>query len=188
MNLSKEKFQRNILISMLFFGLALQLQAVGQNKDSLIVASKKRANKAALMSAVIPGAGQIYNKKYWKVPIIYAGGATLIYFISVNNTEFKKYSDAIIYRNDNDSMTVDDYPRYTNEDLLVRKNYYRRNRDLCYIFVGVLYTLNIIDAYVDSQLMDFDVGDDLSLHSGGTINYLSDGSPVLSLQLVLNFK
>ncbi len=188
MNLFKEKFHRNFFILLLVSGVVFQIPAFGQNKDSLITLSKKRANKAALMSAVVPGLGQAYNKKYWKVPVIYAGGLTLAYFISVNNTEYNNYSEAISYRNDNDSTTIDNYPRYTNEDLLVRKNYYRRNRDLCYIFVGVLYTLNIIDAYVDSQLLDFDVSDDLSLHSGGTFNYLADGSPVVSLQLVLNFK
>ena len=188
MNLSKEKFQRNIFFILLLSGLMCQLKTFSQSKDSVITASKKRANKAALMSAIVPGLGQTYNKKYWKVPIIYAGGATLAYFISVNNKEYKNFSEAIVYRNDEDTTTVDNYPRYTNDDLLLRKNYYRRNRDLCYIFVGVLYTLNIIDAYVDSQLMDFDVGDDLSLRSSGKINYLNDGSPVFSLQLVLNFK
>ena len=140
------------------------------------------------MSAIVPGLGQVYNKKYWKVPIIYGGSAVLIYFIVENNKEYNKYKEAIVSRNDNDSSTVDNFPRYTNEDLTVRKNYYRRNRDLSYIFAGVLYTLNILDAYVDSQLMNFDISDDLSLHSGGTINYTQYGLPVLSFQLVLSFK
>lgn len=169
-------------------GYSFQLHASDSGNDSLTAASKKRANKAALMSAIVPGLGQVYNKKYWKLPIIYGGSAVLIYFISENNKEYKKFRQAIIYRNDKDSSTVDDFPRFTNEDLSVRKNYYRRNRDLSYIFTGLLYTLNILDAYVDSQLMNFDISDNLSLHSGGTINYISDGLPVISLQLILSFK
>jgi hypothetical protein len=162
--------------------------ASDERKDSLTLTAKKRANRAALMSAILPGSGQVYNKKYWKVPIIYGGGAVLAYFISFNNTEYNKYKDASIYRADSDSTTTDNYPNFTDEDLEVRKDYYRRNRDLCYIFAGLLYTLNILDAYVDSQLMDFDVSDNLSMKTGGTFNYLSDGSPVVSLQLVFNFK
>ena len=177
-----------LFILLLLLSNSFHLFAIEESKDTLTDFAKKRANKAALMSALLPGLGQAYNKKYWKIPVIYGGAVTLVYFISVNNSEYKKFNSAIIYRNDNDSSTIDDYPNYTNEDLTVRKNYYRRNRDLSYIFLGLLYTLNIVDAYVDSQLMNFDITDDLSLHSGGKINYLSNGIPVMSLQLVLNFK
>ena len=163
-------------------GFSIQLFAFDNGNDSLTTLSKKRANRAALMSAVLPGLGQIYNKKYWKVPLIYGGATALIYFVSVNNKEYKKFKEAIVFRNDKDSLTVDNYPRYTNEDLTVRKNYYRRNRDLSYIFTGLLYTLNILDAYVDSQLMNFDISDDLSIHTGGIINYNQYGSPVISFQ------
>ena len=169
-------------------GFSIQLFAFDNGNDSLTTLSKKRANRAALMSAVLPGLGQIYNKKYWKVPLIYGGATALIYFVSVNNKEYKKFKEAIVFRNDKDSLTVDNYPRYTNEDLTVRKNYYRRNRDLSYIFTGLLYTLNILDAYVDSQLMNFDISDDLSIHTGGIINYNQYGSPVISFQLILSLK
>lgn len=162
--------------------------AGGDESDSLTLLSKRRANKAALMSAVVPGLGQIYNKKYWKLPILYGASGALIYFIKTNNDEFNKFRQALIYRYDSDSLTSDIYPLYTDEDLTVRKNYYRRNRDLSYILAVVLYSLNIVDAYVDSQLMNFDVSDNLSLRSGGTLNYLQDGSPVACLNFVLTFK
>ena len=162
--------------------------ASGDSNDSLTETANKRANRAALMSAVLPGAGQVMNKKYWKVPLIYATGGVLAYFISVNNTEYKKFKEALIFRTDNDSMTIDAYPRFTVEDLTVRKNYYRRNKDLSIIFVGILYTLNIIDAYVDSQLLDFDVSDDLTMRTDGVLNFLADGTPVASLKLTLTFK
>ena len=158
------------------------------DKDSLTIAAKKRANRAALMSAILPGAGQVYNKKYWKVPLIYGGGAVLYYFIRINNDEYKKYKEAQVLRSDNDPLTVDDFPQFTNEDLESRKDYYRRNRDLSYILAGTLYVLNIIDAYVDSQLMDFDVSDNLSLKLNPSIHTTNDNHPVPSLNLVLSLK
>ncbi len=179
---------RFFILVILLAGFAAPAFAANDVKDSLTIVAKKRANKAALMSAILPGSGQVYNKKYWKVPIIYGGGFVLAYFISVNNTEYKKFEQAIIQRNDGDSLTVDEYPRYSDDNLNDYKNYYRRNRDLCYIFAGLLYTLNIIDAYVDSQLMDFDISDNLSLHTGGTFNYLANGKPVPSFQLTFNLK
>lgn len=188
MKIFKKKNLKFVLLLLLLTGNIFNLLANDNGKDSLSSISKKRANKTALLSAIIPGLGQIYNKKYWKVPVIYGGTTALIYFISENNKEYKKYKEAILYRSDSDTTTVDVFPRYTNEDLSVRKNYYRRNRDFCYIFAGLLYTLNILDAYVDSQLMNFDISDNLSLHSWGTINYSQYGLPVVSLQLVLTLK
>lgn len=186
MNFIKRNFVslRILILLLIFFPAVL---SYSQTPDSISTAAKKRANRAALMSAVVPGAGQIYNHKYWKLPILYSGSAALIYFIHWNNSEYKKFNRAISYRNDEDPLTVDDFPRFTNDDLLVRKNYYRRNRDLSYILSGVLYVLNIVDAYVDSQLMNFDVGDDLSVQPGSTINYTSTNIPVYSFSLVLTF-
>jgi len=188
MSFLNKKIHRIFFILLLLSCFSLRTMADEKSKDSLTTASNKRANKTALMSAIVPGLGQINNKKYWKLPILYGASGVLIYFIHSNNVEYKKFKNALILRNDKDSLTVDDYPRYTNEDLTVRKDYYRRNRDLSYIFAGVLYTLNIIDAYVDSQLMNFDVGDNLSIRSGGTFNYLQGGVPVPSLEVVLTFK
>ena len=178
---------RKFFFLILFFCPVLTF-AGGNESDSLTLLSKRRANKATLMSAVVPGLGQIYNKKYWKLPILYGASGALIYFIKTNDTEFNKFRKALLYRYDEDSLTADIYPRYTDEDLTVRKDYYRRNRDLSYILAVVLYSLNIVDAYVDSQLMNFDISDNLSLRSGGTLNYLHDGSPVACINFVLSFK
>ena len=155
---------------------------------SLTATAKHRANKAAMYSAIIPGTGQIYNKSYWKVPVIYAGFGVLAYFIKFNNDNYKTFKTAYSYRIDGDSTTDDGYPNYTNDDLLVRRDYYRRNRDLCYVFVGVVYVLNIIDAYVDAHLKDFDVSDDLSLHTSPYLNLNAGGSPVAGISLCLKLK
>ena len=122
-------------------------------------------SKAVLYSAILPGAGQVYNKKYWKVPVIYAGIGALIYAIDFNQKNYSTFKDAYIKRTDGDSTTTDNYPRYTDDNLKTLFEYYRRNRDLSYILAGTLYVLNILDAYVDAELFYFDVSDKLTLHS-----------------------
>ncbi len=156
--------------------------------DSLTMAAKYRANKAAILSAVLPGAGQVYNKSYWKVPVIYGGLAALIYFIDFNQKNYKTFKTAYIFRNDLDSTTVDAFTNYTNDDLLVRRDYYRRNRDFCYIIAGVVYVLNIVDAYVDAHLKDFDVGDDLTLSTHPYFNMSASGNPEAGFSLCLKFR
>ena len=178
----------------IFFILVLfsSFQSYAQEKTSdtlaLTLSAKHRANRAAILSAVVPGAGQIYNKSYWKVPVLYGGFAALIYFIDFNNKNYRTFKSAYLFRTDADSTTIDNYPGYTDDDLLVRKDYYRRNRDFCYILAGVVYVLNIIDAYVDAHLKDFDVSDDLSLRTHPYLNIDQNGTPVAGLSLCLKIK
>jgi hypothetical protein len=120
--------------------------------------------KASVMSAVLPGLGQAYNKKYWKIPIIYAAMATTVYLSVDLNSRFKNYKQAYIYRTDNDPNTIDPYELIYNDQTMVQLvDYYKRNRDFMYILTGLVYALNIIDASVDAHLFYFDVSDDLSL-------------------------
>jgi hypothetical protein len=115
--------------------------------------------------------GQAYNKKYWKVPLIYAGAGALLYAINYNAAQYDTYKDAYSLRIDGDTSTVDQFdiqvandgPKYTEESLLNLKDYYRRNRDISYIFMGVLYMLNIVDAAVDAHFYSYEISDDLSL-------------------------
>jgi len=126
----------------------------------------KNPRKAMLMSVILPGLGQAYNEKYWKIPIIYGGFGTLIYFIDFNSVNYKKYKRAYLNRIDNGGV-VDEYINYTNNDLLELKNYYRKNLELTYILTGVLYFLNIIDANVDAYMSSYDVSDDISFRMDG---------------------
>ncbi|MEJ8802641.1 DUF5683 domain-containing protein [Pontibacter sp. H249] len=133
--------------------------------------------KAALFSAVIPGAGQVYNKSYWKVPIIYATGAVLGYFLIDNNTKYQDFREALNRRNrDSSDVYVNDrvYGVYNlnnngvttqrgTENLRYSRDFYRRNRDLTIMLSVLAYGLNIAEAYVHAHLKDFDVSDDLSL-------------------------
>ncbi len=175
----------------LFIVFSIQLsfaQEKSSDSLSLTFTAKQRANRAALLSAIIPGAGQVYNKSYWKVPVLYGGIAALVYFIDFNQKNYKIFKTAYIYRNDHDSTTSDGFANYTDDDLLIRRDYYRRNRDFCYIVGGVVYVLNIIDAYVDAHLKDFDVSDDLSLHSQPFFNLNGRGEPVAGISLCLKFR
>ena len=120
----------------------------------------KSPKKAAIYSAVIPGTGQIYTKKYWKVPIIYGGLVTSAYFINDNNNQYKEYRDAALLSYE----TGEDQLGYTYSELITLKDHYKRNREISYFsFVGV-YILNIIDASVNAHLFNFDVSDDISLN------------------------
>ena len=116
------------------------------------------------MSACLPGLGQAYNKKYWKIPIIYTGIAAVSYLAILNFDSLKIYRDAFRYRTDGDPATIDNYVgRYSDDDLLQIKNIYRKNLELSIIVGAGIYALNIIDASVDAHLFKFDINDDLSM-------------------------
>lgn len=155
-------------------------------KDSLTAVSRARANRAALYSALLPGSGQVYNHKYWKVPLVVGGFAALYYASDFNNDYYREFRDAYIARVDGDSTTTDPYPLYSLEDIRVRKDYYRRSRDLCYIMMGGFYVLTMVDAYVDAQLKDFDVSDKLSLKIHPEFSFSSNFAPVAGLGLRLS--
>jgi Family of unknown function (DUF5683) len=142
-------------------------------------------HKAAVMSALLPGSGQAYNKKYWKIPVLYGGFVGLGYAIRFNNREYSQYKDAFKLRLDGDESTVDPYVGiYSDNDLSTLKDFYRRNRDLSIIGCGLLYILNIVDASVDAHLFSFNVSSDLSLNI--TPSTLSGMNP--GIGIVLSFK
>lgn len=120
--------------------------------------------KAALMSALLPGLGQIYNKKYWKLAIIYPAMGGIVYGFAFNHKNFKVYRDALRIRYDGDSTTIDQFSLYPDDRIVTMKNYYQRYRDLCVIGFAAVYVLQVIDAAVDAHLYYFDVGPDLSLN------------------------
>ena len=124
---------------------------------------KKNPKKAAVMSAIIPGMGQIYNKKYWKLPIIYGSLITSAYFIKESNNNYLIYKEAYLGRIDNDTETKDEF-KYGNDQLLILKDHYKRNREISSLFFVLSYILNIIDASVDAHLFNYEINDNLSLH------------------------
>lgn len=134
-------------------------------QDSVTV-SKKTYNplspsKAAFYSAVLPGLGQAYNKKYWKIPIVYAALGTGIYFYVTNNNQYNDVRDA--YKRRLAGFQDDEFQNLLTDDgLLQAQKTLRRNKELSLLITFGLYALNIIDANVDAHLMQFNVNDDLS--------------------------
>lgn len=127
--------------------------------------------KATTLSTICPGAGQIYNKSYWRVPIVIGGLASTIYTIDWNNRGYQRFKTAYALRVDYDN-DPSKYPNgsadefrgaYTATFLKNLKNSYRRNRDLCILLTAGVYILNIIDAHVDAHLKDFDISDNLAM-------------------------
>jgi len=142
-------------------------------KDSVKV-KLHSPKKAAWMSAVLPGLGQIYNKKYWKLPVIYVGFGVIGYLGYNYYTKFNKYKDTYLYRSGLDSTSRDYFPQIQSTDLLYEYwNYYRRNFELTCIVGSLFYILNIIDASVDGHLYKYDISDDLSLKIEPDMNSLS---------------
>ena len=142
--------------------------------------------KATILSAVLPGAGQVYNHKYWKVPIVLGGLGVSYYFIRENNSQYQRYKDAYIAIIDGDPGTVDEFNgAYSAQSVLNVADTYRRWRDLSYIAFGAVYILNIVDASVDAHFVRFDVGTDLSLQVAPSLYTAAQGAPGLSIALTL---
>jgi len=118
--------------------------------------------RATIMSAILPGLGQAYNKKYWKIPIIYAGLGGFGYMFATNHQEYNFFRKNLIAANDDDT-TTHNLTRYDSDQLQKQKNYYKKNRDFAAIGFVLIYLFNIIDANVDAHLKTFDVSDNLSI-------------------------
>ncbi len=131
--------------------------------DTLPKKIKHSPAKATLFSAILPGLGQAYNKKYWKIPILYAGAGVLGYFIYFNNQRHLEFKDSYYAKVYNYGITSDPYPRLSLESVTLNKNYFQRNRDFLVIISTLVYGLNLVDANVDAHLNDFDLSDNLSL-------------------------
>lgn len=153
--------------------------------------------KAAMLSAAIPGAGQVYNKDWWKVPIIYAGLGTIGYFIYWNNDKYISYNNAYLDFVDDDPSTnrhldLLNGVEVTNEEWFKTtvengRASYRRDRDLLIISLVGFYVLNVLEANVAAHLYDFDVSDDLSMQLRPSMGYNHfNGRASLGLTLCLN--
>ncbi len=127
--------------------------------------------RATTLATICPGAGQIYNKSYWKLPFVVGGFASMIYVVDWNNRGYKRFKTAYqqlsAYEADPDAFP-NGYPdefngRYSTDDLKNLREQYRRNRDYSIILLAGLYVLQIVDAHVDAHFKDFDISDDLAM-------------------------
>ncbi len=160
--------------------------SIVMKKDSVVKKLPKdhRPRNAAILSALIPGAGQIYNRRYWKAPIVWAGMGAFGYYFLKNQNLYGLYRDSLVKAVEANSSNPNDP---TIDYFQKQKVIYRKHRDLVSIGLIAVYLIQIVDANVDAHLKTFDVSDDLSLRL--------DTKPVIvgnawgpGLSLKINFK
>jgi hypothetical protein len=202
-------------IFLFFICFNLEAQVINVPKDSLKISVSKQKKvlspkKASIYAALFPGLGQVYNGKYWKLPIVYGGYAGLIYVLGWNNNNYTDYFDA--YKTISRFQTVDQMSKadkdYLNNlfkisywnlnanpsrfdsfkaQLKSGKDFYRRSRDMSVIMIAALHVLSIIDASVDANLSDFEINDDLSMHVEPMPMNFRNGPQVIGINVALNF-
>jgi len=171
-------------------------------------------HKATIYSALLPGLGQIYNKKYWKLPILYAGIGVTLYAIGWNTDQYNLYKDAYVdfvnfqeFKYQSEGGTIPEPTSKRYEELLSTdfsstdasyddwfktklqngKDSYKHDRDLSYIILFGVYVLNIIDATVDAHFTNFNINDDLSMSVQPKMNYSPVSGSTLGLSCRINF-
>ena len=203
-SLQREMIKYNTMKqAFLFTTIASYLYFIGDAAINYSTNSVSRVNKATTLSTICPGAGQIYNKSYWRVPIVVGGFAAMVYCIDWNNRGYQRFKKAYRLKADYDA-NPDLYPngaqdefggRYSASFLKNLRNSYRRNRDLCIILTAGIYILQIVDAHVDAHLRDYDISKDLSVSIspafGYTYNrmsgYSGGGGATLGMNIGLTF-
>jgi hypothetical protein len=180
-----------IFIAVLFFflGKTIVFAQDKTNVKTMLKDSLKSINinpltpaKAAFYSAVLPGLGQAYNKKYWKIPLVYAAIGTSLYFYIDSNNKYNQYRDA--YKRRLEGYSDDKFTYLDTNRLITGQKFYQRNRDLSALFVLGFYALNIIDANVDAALIQFNVNENLSVRP---VLYPNDVTFKTNFGLTLNY-
>lgn len=197
-------FQKNVILAISF--LLCSFYSFGQ-KDSTAVEKKEviktsrltpnriynplSPSKAAFYSAIFPGGGQIYNKKYWKAPIVWAALGTSTYFYLDNNSEYKRYRRAFKQRKAGlqDEFTLDDGTEIISIDgLESAQKTLRGNRDLSILSTVLIYVLQIVEASVNAHLLQFDASDNLSVNPIMVNNPFRLEAPTVGFSLKYNLK
>ncbi len=189
---SKQILTVVILLCMSLFAYSQEITSKQETRvkttDSVTVA--KHSPTAAMLWSIIPGGGQIYNKKYWKVPIVYGLLEASGYFLTKYATDMMLYRREFINRRDgNTELLVPGLADIPDENILSLKQTSQRNMEICIAATAIIYTLNFIDAMVDAHLYYFDVSDDLSLQwSPMLLPNPINTSPSYGVSVVLSFK
>ena len=206
-NLMQKKSGLFLRLLLIFISLFIVLVSSGQKvrhstyEDSLpaakvdsLIKAQHSPRKAAIRSAIIPGWGQIYNRKYWKVPIVWGalGVTGYIFFINLHTYQDLKFSYAAKYKASvppYDSIDYkqikDRYMPIDQEALRVNRDLYRKYVDYAAVFFIIFWGLNVVDAAVDAHLKAFDISPDLSLRIKPNYNPLAKAAGV---SFVFNFK
>lgn len=151
--------------------------------DSLNWRMRHKPARATLYSAILPGAGQIYNRKYWKAPIVWGGLGLSINFIQHNTKQYERYRDGYVALIDGDPGTVSEFEGGNAQSVRDVADTYHKWRDQSYLALVGVYILNVVDASVDAHFVRFDVGEDLSLNLAPSPLIAGQAAPGLSLVL-----
>ncbi len=201
-----DRLQRNMLRSntrrQIYLGLTIvsYLYFIGDAAVCYKTNDVSSVKRATTLATICPGAGQIYNKSYWRVPIVIGGFATTIYCVDWNNRGYQRFKKAYRLRADYDK-NPSNYPggstdefggRYSATFLKNLRDSYRRNRDLCLILTAGMYVLQIVDAHVDAHLRDYDISDDLSMTVSpmldyGYSTYAGESRPTIGMNMSFKF-
>jgi hypothetical protein len=185
-----------LLLFLFFFALIFTPSARSQSNNTgaelpdSVREKEHSPTKATLMSTFVPGLGQIYNKKYWKLPIIYTGFGVMTYFIVFNTDLYMDYKCAYIESSNGDlnGNYADLVNKYTKDELLSAREYYRRNLEISCLITALWYILNIVDAAVDAHLYTFNISEKLSLNLGPSVqSYGYRNQPATGLKIKLKF-
>ncbi|WP_245529097.1 DUF5683 domain-containing protein [Aequorivita sublithincola] len=141
--------------------------------------------KAAFYSAVVPGLGQVYNKRYWKIPIIYAGMAAGVYFYKQQDDDYTRFRDA--YKRRLAGYTDDEFQGVSTDRLINAQKTAQKNKSYSVIVTVVFYLLNVVDANVDAHLRQYEVSEDLSLQPNFDYNQFN-AAPQYGMSLTYRFK
>jgi hypothetical protein len=196
-SLAESIFQKKSHISVLF-GLILLFMAhntFAQEVDSNlsltdtvgIEAPKnvKDPKKALYLSLMFPGAGQVYNEKVWKLPLLYGGYATAVYFLNFNNRRYQEFLIALEIVREGEEPNP--FPNLNEDGIIRNVNYWRRNRDAMYMVFGAIYLMGTVDAFVDAHLSGFDVSDDLTLKIEPSMEPLMANNNALGVSIKILF-
>ncbi|MCC5920099.1 MAG: DUF5683 domain-containing protein [Cyclobacteriaceae bacterium] len=159
--------------------------------EEIFITSTHSPRKAWLYAAVFPGLGQAYNRKWWKIPFIYAGGAVIGFFIYDNNRQYTEFRISYFSVIDNNPATnrFNQFPNLSREQLERGLNFTRRNRDLTVVAAFGLYLLQMVDAHVDAHLLDFDLSDELAIDiRPGLVSPIAGMIPAAGVSVALKFK
>lgn len=177
------KVLKSCLFIILIFCFSTGVLAQEKKKEEYVHSPKK----AVLLALALPGSGQIYNKKYWKLPLVYGGLIGSVSYTIFNHNKFKEFDEALAIRNAGKEGVVDKFVgKYDDESLSRITLEYRNERDRGILITAGVYILQMVDAYVDAHLFDFDISDDLSLNVSPSFNY-DIASQNMQTGLSLNF-
>lgn len=202
-----------VLLSLICFNLGAQEVNVPKDSLKISVSEQKKVlspKKASIYAALFPGLGQVYNGKYWKLPIVYGGYAGLIYVLGWNNNNYNDYFDAyktmskyqtVVQMSKADKYYLNNLFKIPYWDLNINptrfetfksqlksgKDFYRRSRDMSVIMIAALHVLSIIDASVDANLSDFEINDNLGMHVEPMPMNFGNGPQVIGVNIAFNF-